>query len=58
MLSPLCCRVFLRAKTEQEVVDEETYRELTFSEAFQIQELKEQRNEVDLVDALNPCKIW
>lgn len=36
MLSPLCCRVFLRAKTEQEVVDEETYRELTFSEAFQI----------------------
>lgn len=36
MFSPLCSRMFLRVKAEQEVVDEEAHRELTLSEAFQI----------------------
>lgn len=48
-------RVFLRVKTEQEVVDEEAHRELTLSEAFQNH--KKQRSKADLVDALSLYKI-
>lgn len=57
MPSPWCYRVFLRVKTEQEVVDEEAHRKLTLSETFQTENHKKQRNKIYLGYALNLYKI-
>lgn len=57
MLSPWCYRVFLRVKTEQEVVDEEAHRELTLAEIFQTENHWKLRNKIYLSYALNLYKI-
>lgn len=57
MLSPWCYRVFLRVKTEQEVVDEEAHRELTLAETFQTENHWKLRNKIYLSYALNLYKI-